>query len=62
MEDLKIKFKSGNFRKLFENRIFTKIKFLTLKYKELRGPNTWPFGVILWEWSAMYAHAHMDSG
>ena len=33
-----------NFGKLFENRIFIKIKYLKLKYEELKGPNTWPFG------------------
>ena len=46
MEVLKIKFKNENFGKLFENRIFINMKILTLKDEELRGPNTWPFGII----------------
>ena len=46
IEALKIKFKNENFEKLCENRIFIKIIFLTLKDEELRGPNTWPSGVI----------------
>ena len=46
IEVLKIKFKNENFEKLCENRIFIKIIFLTLKDEELRGPNTWPSGVI----------------
>ena len=38
---LKIKLKKNvNFGKLFGNRIFIKIKFLTLKYEELRRSNT----------------------
>ena len=46
MEVLKIKFKNENFGKLFENRIFINMKILTLMDEELRGPNTWPSGVI----------------
>ena len=42
MEVLKIKFKNWNFGKNFKNIIVIKIKFLTLKDKGLRGPNTWP--------------------
>ena len=53
MEVLKIKFKNENFGKLFENRIFINMKFLTLKDEELRGPNTWPFWIIHWGWPCM---------
>ena len=39
-------YKEVNFEMLFEDRIFIRITFFSLKKNEdLRGPNTWPIGV-----------------
>ena len=45
----KTKFKNWNFRKLFGNEIFIKIRFLTLNDEEFKKKktNTWPFGGAL---------------